>query len=154
MKITVISSKKKQHFCWESFYGQLSRIKRVRDDRRELGMSRWQIYANAKMSFSIDYFFKCYYKLVKAKKKKFNVCIKKKIYFHLECTNTHTSTASRVIWNHAFFSLFIAMCAWSCWLWRNGMSRKIKISITFKIFSSPIFFSRSCNMKEKQNYVQ
>lgn len=73
------------------------------------------------------------------------MCIKKKKYFHLECTNTHT-IALRVIWNHAF-SLFIAMCAWGCWLWRNGMSRKIKISITFKIFFFAYFF-RSCNYKK------
>lgn len=73
MKITVISSKKKErnrerdfHEVIKAFTGKLSRIEEECS----------KIYANAKMSFSIDYFFKCYYKLVKAKKK-YIVCVYK-----------------------------------------------------------------------------
>lgn len=102
------------------------------------------------MSFSIDYFFKCYYKLVKAKKKKFNVCIKKKKYFHLECTHQHSS---RVIWNHAFFSLFIAMCvhgAVGCDV--MACRGKLKFQLLSRFFLR-LFFSRSCNTKEKKKIV-
>lgn len=45
------------HEVIKAFTGKLSRIEEECS----------KIYANTKMTFSIDYFFKCYYKLVKAK---------------------------------------------------------------------------------------
>lgn len=121
MKITVISSKKSScrekrdfHEVIKAFTGKLSRIERDREEKEECS----KIYANAKMSFSIDYFFKCYYKLVKAKN---IVCVYKKKILSLGMHQHIPSLAGkyRELFGTmliSFFSLFIAMCAWSCWL--------------------------------------
>lgn len=64
---------------------------------------------------------------------------RKKYYFHLECTNTHTH-------GQPCFVLTMCVCMSVVILWRNVMSRKIEISIEFllkkRFFSSFFLTSR------------
>lgn len=82
------------------------------------------------------------------KKKKFNVCIKKKNTFTWNAP-THTSTA-RELFGTMLFSLFIAMCvhgAVGCDV--MACRGKLKFQLLSRFFLR-LFFSRSCNTKEKK----